>query len=578
MLRRTVVKGLAGIAALAAVRPAAGFGTSTGVSAKSWDQLSERLGERLVRVASPLAEIAKAGGAGADEFFARIQNPYLLGDDPALTQTLGWVDAWTSQPSDYAVVAESAADVAAAIDFAREHRVRLVVKGGGHSYFGNSNAEGSLLIWTRRMRDIQLHDRFVPQGRPAAEPGVPAVSIGAGALWGQAYDAVAVKGGRYVQGGGCLTVGVAGFVQGGGFGSFSKAFGTGASNLLEVEVVTADGRIRIVNRWQDPELFFALKGGGGGSFGVVTRLTLRTDELPATIGAVLFDVTAHSDRAWRLLVERITGFYAAALCNPRWGEQLRFSPGRRLSVSMLFHGLNEAEARTVWRPFLDWIAEGGRDYSIKPDPVFMAVPARQFWDTELLRALPGIVLSDDRPGASPTNIYWASNRSEAGQVLRAYQSAWLPKSLLGVESRPKLVDALIAASAEWPVTLHTNKGLGGGDDAAIARARDTATNPEVLDAFALLICAADAPPAWPGIPGHEPDVEQGRRDAAGVARAMAPIRRLVPDAGAYMSEADYFQKDWKRAYWGAHYSRLAAAKQTYDPTGLFKTHHGVETS
>jgi FAD/FMN-containing dehydrogenase len=57
---------------------------------------------------------------------------------------------------------------------------------------------------------------------------------------------------------------------------------------------------------------------------------------------------------------------------------------------------------------------------------------------------------------------------------------------------------------------------------------------------------------------------------------MAPIRRLVPDAGAYMSEADYFQKDWKRAYWGGNYDRLAAAKRVYDPSHLFKGHHGVE--
>jgi len=58
---------------------------------------------------------------------------------------------------------------------------------------------------------------------------------------------------------------------------------------------------------------------------------------------------------------------------------------------------------------------------------------------------------------------------------------------------------------------------------------------------------------------------------------MAPIRRLVPGAGTYMSESDYFQSDWKQAYWGEHYPRLAAAKRRYDPTGLFQVHHGVET-
>jgi FAD/FMN-containing dehydrogenase len=171
--------------------------------------------------------------------------------------------------------------VAAAVNFAREHRVRLVVKGGGHSYLGTSNAPDSLLIWTRpNMAAVEVLDSFVPQGAPGAATPEPAVSVGAGAIWMDAYNAVTTVAGRYVQGGGCTTVGVGGLTQGGGFGSFSKGFGTAAANLLEAEVVTADGTVRIVNAFQDPDLFWALKGGGGGTFGVVTRFTLRTHELP----------------------------------------------------------------------------------------------------------------------------------------------------------------------------------------------------------------------------------------------------------------------------------------------------------
>jgi FAD/FMN-containing dehydrogenase len=79
-------------------------------------------------------------------------------------------------------------------------------------------------------------------------------------------------------------VGVAGLVQSGGFGSFSKNYGLAAAGLLEVEVVTADGEARIANACTNPDLFWALKGGGGGTFGVVTRLTLRTRELPERFG------------------------------------------------------------------------------------------------------------------------------------------------------------------------------------------------------------------------------------------------------------------------------------------------------
>ena len=120
-------------------------------------------------------------------------------------------------PSAYAVAARSAGDLVAAVNFARDNRLRLVVKGGGHSYQGTSDAADSLLIWTRAVNAITLHDAFAPQGCAGAQP---AVSVGAGAVWMHVYDAVTTKAGRYVQGGSCATVGVAGLVQSGGFCSF----------------------------------------------------------------------------------------------------------------------------------------------------------------------------------------------------------------------------------------------------------------------------------------------------------------------------------------------------------------------
>ena len=532
-----------------------------------WGPLQQQLGSRLLKLRSPLAACAEAGGADAYTLFAQCKNPYFLGDDPALTQTLGWTDAWTTRASDYAVVAETAADVAAAVNFARRNRVRLVVKGGGHSYFGNSNAANSLLIWTRRMQAVTLHDDFSGNG--------PAVSIGAGAIWGRVYDAVSVRAGRYVQGGGCMTVGVAGFIQGGGFGSCSKQFGTGAASLLEAEVVTADGKVRVANASHEPELFYALKGGGGGTFGVVTRLTLRTHPLPETIGAVMFEVQAQSEDSWRKLVARMIAFYGEALFNPAWGEQVRFTPSRVLSVSMVFQGLTQEQARATWQPFFTWLSQQPQDFKLIAEPTVVALPARKFWDASFLKQLPGIVVQDDRPDAPASNVFWAGNLGEAGQVLNSYQSAWIPAGLLAPSRQASLVDALAAGSAEWPMALHTNKGLAGGSTQALSLSRATATNPAVLDAFALLICAAEGPPAWPGIPGHEPDIARGRREAAGVTRAMAPIRRLVPNAGAYVSEAYYFDDDWQHRYWGANYERLLRIKRRYDPTGLFHGRHTV---
>ncbi len=192
-------------------------------------------------------------------------------------------------------------------------------------------------MWTRRLNDVTLHEAFTPRGG-GAEPG-PAVTAAAGAMWIDLHDAVTTKAGRYVQGGGCADVGVAGLIQSGGFGVHSKGFGTAASSLLEAEIVTADGQARVVNAHTDPDLFWAIKGGGGGSFGAVTRLTLRTHALPEYFGWSWGKVRATSDQAFRDLLERFSGFYAQHLFNPHWGEQVHVGPGNLFEISMACQGL-----------------------------------------------------------------------------------------------------------------------------------------------------------------------------------------------------------------------------------------------
>jgi len=100
-------------------------------------------------------------------------------------------------------------------------------------------------------------------------------------------------------------------------------------------------------------------------------------------------------------------------------------------------------------------------------------------------------------------------------------------------------------------------------------------NPGVIDAFALLIIAGMEPPAFAGIAGHEPDLAQAKRQSEKIDRATGQLLALAPGAGSYLSESDFFEKDWKRSFWGPNYPRLAAAKKKYDPDGLFFVHQGV---
>jgi hypothetical protein len=460
------------------------------------------------------------------------------------------------------------------VNFAREKNLRLVVKGGGHSYLGTSNAPDSLLVWTRPMEAIAVHDAFVPRGCEDTVAPVPAVTIGAGAIWMHVYDAVTTRAGRYVQGGGCGTVGVAGLVQGGGFGTHSKAFGTAASSLLEAEIVTADGAVRVVNASQDPELFWALKGGGGGTFGVVTRLTLRTWDLPNHFGSVSTSIRAKSDDAYRRLIGAFVAFYADSLCNPHWGELVRAMPGNRLDIGMNCQGLDTAEATAVWQPFLDWVSAQD-DLAATPPAIFTG-PGRYRWDGSILeKYVPGTIKHDDRPGAPAANFFWAANLAEAGHAIHDFQSLWLPAGLLHPERQATLADALVAASRHWTVEMHFQKGLAGAPTSVVAAARGTPMNPAVADAFMLVIVASEGPPAFPDLPGHAPDLPKARRDTARIALAMAELGKVAPDSGTYVAESGYFLSGWQRAYWGPSYPRLLAAKQRYDPDDLFFVRHGV---
>ncbi|HTM20195.1 MAG TPA: FAD-binding protein, partial [Kofleriaceae bacterium] len=465
-------------------------------------------------------------------------NPFALQDQSAGTESAGWLDAWQAAPPAYAVVAHDSADVAAAVRFAGEHHLRLAIKGTGHDYLGRSTAPGSLLIWTHEMRDITVHDGFRPAGCAADRPALPAVSVGAGTRWLEAYTEVTVKHGRYVQGGGCVSVGAAGgFTQGGGFGSWSKQFGTGAAGMLEAEVVTADGQVLLANDCQNQDLYWALRGGGGGTFGVVTRMTLRTHELPASFGVVRGTLQARSDAAFRELLERFTGFYRDALANPHWGEQVGVRGDDSLRVSMVFQGLTQAEAEATWKPLLDALRARPADFAV--DATVIAVPARAIWDRSVLERIPGAITVDPRPDSR--FWWWAGNQEEVSIHWYAYQSRYLPAALFAPASAGHLAQVLFDASRHWTVNLHFNKGLAGASADAVDRGRLTATNPAVYQAAALVIAAAG---------DQTPDPAEGARQRAAVTAAMDVIRAATPDAGTYGNEADYFEPDWQRSFWG----------------------------
>jgi len=541
-------------------------------SASSWEQLSQAVEGNLLRPKALLAPCeAEPNGVACADVMKNLRNPFYLGDQVAGTQVSGWLDAWTPAPSAYAVAARKASHVAAAVNFAREHNLRLVVKGAGHSYLGTSNAPDSLLVWTRAMNKVTLHDAFVGENCAGKTTPVPAVSAESGAVWIDLYNAVTTQGGRYVQGGGCTDVGVAGLIQSGGFGSFSKGFGSAAASLLEAEVVTADGAVRVVNACRNPDLFWAIKGGGGGSWGVVTRVTVRTHELPEFFGAAFGRIQAKSAEGFRRLIARFIDFYAANLLNPHWGEQISLEPNNSLKISMVFQGLTGPQVREIWKPFFDWANSSPQEVTVVDKLGAAAGQARRWWNVEGNNSF----VPDKREGAPKHHGWWTGDQAQVGAFLHGYDSLWLPASLMQQSQRARLGDALFAASRHKKVDLHFNKGLAGAPAEALAASRNTATNPKVLDAFALVIIADGERPSYPGLARPAMNVEAAEKNKRDIDLAAAELRRIVPNAGSYVSESNFFNRSWQADYWGVNYSRLRGIKRKYDPEGLFFVHHGV---
>ena len=220
-----------------------------------------------------------------DDLASRFIGPMLRAGDE------GWDDAilvWNAMAAKVPTLVLqpiSAQDIAVAVGFARDHQVLISVKGGGHNIAGTSIAENGLTLDMSLMRSVTV------------EPGAKLAHVGPGCLL-QDVDRATQQYGLATVLGFVSETGVAGLTLGGGFGYLTRRFGWAADNLEEVEIVTADGEIRIANRNINSDLFWAIRGGGG-NFGVVSRFTFRLHEVGPTITGGL--IAWGADRASEVL-------------------------------------------------------------------------------------------------------------------------------------------------------------------------------------------------------------------------------------------------------------------------------------
>jgi FAD/FMN-containing dehydrogenase len=285
------------------------------------------------------------------------------------------------------VQCQSPDDVAAAIRFAREQQIEVAVRGGGHSVGGNALTDGGLVIDLRRMNQATVN------------PGARTVTLGGGATMAD-LDRACEPHGLATTGGRVSTTGVGGFVLGGGSGWLDRKFGLACDNLVSVDLITADGSRVTASDQENPELFWALHGGGG-NFGVATELTLRLHPLPiATFGMLLWSPERGPEitRIYRDLIENGPDELGGGLIyhtgfSP---DDAPFAPAYltdRLSllVVVMYAGTSE-DARRAIAPLLDTRPEGlllsEMPYSEAQSAIDDPPGFRNYWSAEHLDSLP----------------------------------------------------------------------------------------------------------------------------------------------------------------------------------------------
>jgi hypothetical protein len=396
-------------------------------------------------------------------------------------------------------------DVQAAIGFAARHRLPVAARSGGHSYPGYSTVDGGIVVDLSRFSGIEVH------------PGSRAV-IGAGARLGPIATTLAAAG-RVLPAGSCDTVGIAGLALGGGVGVLDRKYGLTCDHLEAARIVTADGRLRTVSATAEPDLFWALRGGGGGNFGIVTGFTFRTVPVADVATFQLyFPPAAGADllAAWQEW-------------QPAGPDELWSGMGLAVNEASLGGTFLGPEARL--KELLDDLIR-----RVGTPPIDQR---RQVMDH--LSAMRSFDDHDSRPGAVEARYAYS------GTSRMLTRPAADPGAVVEVLTRDPGVRTIVDSA--------------GG---AIARvgARDTAF-PHRKSLASLQFLHGAAP-------------EDGGEAAA--RRSLAAVRDgLGPEFGTtgYVNYLDPEMPDWAEAYYGVNLARLRAVARKYDPRGIFAFPQGL---
>jgi FAD/FMN-containing dehydrogenase len=431
----------------------------------------------------------------------------------------------------YSVKASQNSDVVAALAFAKANNVRVVVRNTGHDFLGRSTGAGALAIWTQDLKKISFgtwSDKYYTG---------PSATVGAGVIGYEILEAANAQGMTVVSGE-CATVGLAGgFTQGGGHSTLSTQFGLAADQTLSFEVVTAKGDILTASASENSDLYWALSGGGGGSYGIVTSMTVRAYSAKPVGGAAM-QLLASSTTPEKFAAAT-TAFHNLHAAMVDAGAMVVFLQNTQYLV---------LKPVTVWDSNATYVkdvvlapfAKALTDLGITPPIAYSTLSYRDHFDRYL--------------GPLPRGSFEVNRYQFGGRLI--------PRDVAvnNGAALQKVYSELVASGV-----------LIAGSSANYAR-RDNVPANAVLPAWRTAITQLQLITSWnSSSPWSTMQADQTRMTS----EFMPKIEAVTPGSGSYMNEADFQQERWQDVFFGANFKKLEDVKKKYDPENVFYILKGV---
>jgi FAD/FMN-containing dehydrogenase len=464
----------------------------------------------------------------------------LLSLDP--TQTL-YPTCSLGRLGSYYVDVRNASHISAALQFAQVHNIRISIKNTGHDFFGRSSVPNSLAIWTHNLNALDFYPNFTASNCPSAN-SQNVGEMGAGVVAGDAYRYFNSYG-MDVTGGYEESVGIAGgFGQGGGVGDYTTTYGLMVDNAVEFEVVTADGEVRVINECNDPDLFWAMRGGGGGTYAVLTKFRVQLyPSLP--IHTYNFDATFNGDNVTQSKALRAI-LTAHASNQLEWSEQLVTGGGdyfvNKIELGVVLpYGDDGSKLRSATAAFARFVGNLSD----------ITVTQNNYTTYASYTDYLAFTIADAR-------------KTEPAGIFSQLASRLMPRDLFTTPgSIEALVDGVVYGIEKARTYLPGTAAQVVFETPVSNRDSDHKTSalPAWRDALWHVIHVAE----W-----EEPLTSAVHEKAvAGFLEILEPLKKLSPGGGAYFNEAHWAEPNWEETFFGANYDRLLSIKNQYDPTHIF---------